>query len=547
MDSLNGTTPETRPAKRRDLPLNLIVLIISYLDDVADIARITRTSRLFYYMTLPRLYEKVTLRSYHEIRYNNGRPEGYGGGSPFSMGLAGLITKNFAGYVREWTLEGQWKESDLDDFSKGRVPDNSMMLNISVRAAMDKMTKLESFSWKLDTKPLHPIYQGLLLRPSLTSLTLRFPNTRTPRPTVLIPPMVNLRTFKALSIDPLCHPDDFSLLLLECKKLEHLLLHFSPRMRDMGEPSTSLDAYFGRCRAARHVLRLKSMELYNLYARHDHEMEHIISIRDMEKLSFVNCISNNDPMTVFIDNTWSKQVDLKMIPSNCKTMIAGPPDKTHAAMLALFSGLEKLYVFTPRRKIHSRATSSTDTPIGASPLTPTPPTSTTSREEDVSVASDYIAAITVHHGKTLRHLMLPDHWGFGVEVLTRLFESCPNLEQLAMGLDGSDVMLMRPFMKLVPRLFALRILIEPGTSLFDQFQATEMGMQEKLIAAGFSMPEYHSIRWLGIGTYVFELSRAVKTDGKNHHKGVVWHRECRKVSKNDVKHLEIWNADCWDF
>lgn len=98
-------------------------------------------------MTLPRLYEHVTLRSYAEIRYFNGRPEGYGGGSPFSMGLNGLATRNTASYVKGWKLLGDWRESDVDDFTKGRVPDNSMMLNIVIRAAMDKMTCLESFGY----------------------------------------------------------------------------------------------------------------------------------------------------------------------------------------------------------------------------------------------------------------------------------------------------------------------------------------------------------------------------------------------------------------
>lgn len=108
----------------------------------------TRTSRLLYYMTLPRLYEKVTLRSYSELRYkDNGRPEGYGSGSPFAMGLNGLVTKNIAQYVRSWRLVGDWRESDLDDFSKGRVPDNSMMLNIAVRAGMDRMDKLTEFAY----------------------------------------------------------------------------------------------------------------------------------------------------------------------------------------------------------------------------------------------------------------------------------------------------------------------------------------------------------------------------------------------------------------
>ncbi|KAK6393595.1 hypothetical protein LTR65_002467 [Meristemomyces frigidus] len=136
------------------LPLNLVALIISYLDDIGDIARVTRTSRLHYYMTLPQLYQRVSLHSYADIRYVNGRPEGFGSGSPFTMALNGLVTKSHATLVQEFKVHGKWREVGLEEFAKGRVPDNSMMLNILLRAAMDKMVRLQSFSWELDSKPL---------------------------------------------------------------------------------------------------------------------------------------------------------------------------------------------------------------------------------------------------------------------------------------------------------------------------------------------------------------------------------------------------------
>lgn len=91
-----------RPATT--LPLNLVAHIVSYLDDVGDIARVTRSCRLLYYMTLPQLYRRVTLHSYGEMRYVNGRPEGFGSGSPFMMGLNGLTTRGHAALVEEFRL-----------------------------------------------------------------------------------------------------------------------------------------------------------------------------------------------------------------------------------------------------------------------------------------------------------------------------------------------------------------------------------------------------------------------------------------------------------
>lgn len=98
-------------------------------------------------MTLPRLYEEVTLRSYSEIRYVDGRPEGYGSGSPFAMGLNTLVSRTFADYTQRFRVIGEWTEHDIDDYSKGRVPDNSMMLQVAVRAALDKMKNLTEFAY----------------------------------------------------------------------------------------------------------------------------------------------------------------------------------------------------------------------------------------------------------------------------------------------------------------------------------------------------------------------------------------------------------------
>ena len=155
-----------QPERVVRLPLNLIALIISHvsispilligrylrlicsfkLDNVADLARCCQTSRVMNYMTLPRLFENITLCSYDTIRYRDDQPEGLGSSSPFAMGLNALVTRNVAGLVRSLTLQGQWKEHDLQEFSSvGRVPDDAMMLNIAVRAAVDRCTGLENF------------------------------------------------------------------------------------------------------------------------------------------------------------------------------------------------------------------------------------------------------------------------------------------------------------------------------------------------------------------------------------------------------------------
>ena len=62
------------------------------------------------------------------------------------MGLNALVTRNVAGYVKRFRVWGKWKEYDSEECAKlGRVPDSSMMLNLLIRAAVDRMPALESF------------------------------------------------------------------------------------------------------------------------------------------------------------------------------------------------------------------------------------------------------------------------------------------------------------------------------------------------------------------------------------------------------------------
>lgn len=96
-------------------------------------------------MTLPQLYEKVTLHNYAELRYIDGKPEGFGSGSPFTMALSGLATSNSATLVQDFRIAGSWPEPRMEEYSMGKVPDSTMLLGIALRAAVDKMTHLKRF------------------------------------------------------------------------------------------------------------------------------------------------------------------------------------------------------------------------------------------------------------------------------------------------------------------------------------------------------------------------------------------------------------------
>ncbi|KAI9878215.1 MAG: hypothetical protein M1830_001559 [Pleopsidium flavum] len=529
------------------LPLNLIALIVSYLDDVADLARVCRTCRVLHYMTLPQLYTRVTLHSYARIRYGSDeRPEGCGGASPLAMGLNGLISRNITGLVRSFSLSGEWKEYDLEEFAKvGRVSDNSMMLSMVVRAAVEKMEKLESFSWELNTKMLQTVYHGLAQRPTLSSLTIKFPALRLPRPVILIPPIPKLKTLKITDIDPLCYPDDISLLLLGSKNLRDLKLHWSPRMRDGLEPSVTLHSYFGRCIAADYKLPVKFIAFQNLYAQQIEDFEKIFDPKKIQGITMINSLAGagDSIETTFVDDTWRMKPPKFL--QNLKMMRGDNWSRTHCDLLSKTTGLQKLYLISAKKERKEQLNGTVDgiRSLRASshpPVTPATPSGLSA----TSLGKDYLAALSENHGTTLRHLLLPSQWRLGSDDIAKLVRSCPHLEQLGLCIEKPDLNLFRHLLPFLPKLFAIRILENPNSSAFsDDLHAHSDETHERKISRDISKRENSSLKWLGICDLLFEVGRMVSLGEIAENGEPLFTRTVKRVSLDAVKDIEIWGLD----
>ncbi|KAJ5312579.1 hypothetical protein PENANT_c007G06227 [Penicillium antarcticum] len=464
------------------LPLNLIAQIVSYVEDTGDLARLCRTCRVLNYMALPQLYRSLTLTSYDKIRYRDDQPEGIGSGSPFTMGLNAVITRPYGSLVRSMTLRGEWNDHELEEHARvGRVPDSSMLLNITARAAIDRMTNLESFHWELGTKMLDTVFTGLTQLPKLTSLTIRFPSSRHPQPTFVLPGMPHLRCLKITDIDPLCYPDDIATLLWKSRKLRDLKLHWSPRMRDAQEPSVSLHDYFRKLIANKQPLAVKKMSFQNLYAFHTEDFNFAFDPTTVEDVTFLSGVEGSNLANTFMENSWPT------VPPHGKLRIKSvrmdAVSKRNAEFIGNFQDLERLYFVnvtsesndylnSPRHGLASSSALTPPTyesqPNGAingtssnSPITSASPASQLTATS--SIRDVYLSHISVNHGATLRNLLLPSRWPLSTGMVGRLVHSCPNLEQLALATEFTSMdslSLLIPFLR---KLKALRLLIPPSS------------------------------------------------------------------------------------
>ncbi|GAB7363946.1 hypothetical protein MBLNU230_g4508t1 [Neophaeotheca triangularis] len=532
-----SNVPDREPIKTKGsttLPLNLVALIVSHLDDIADIARVTRTSRLLYYMTLPQLYQKVSLRSYSEIRYVNGRPEGFGSGSPFMMALNGLVTKNHAALVEELRLWGGWKELGQEDFAKGRVPENSMMLNILLRSATDKMSKLRTFSWELSTKPLETLYQGLATHTTLAHLTIRFPSSRVPRPAVVIPPIPSLHTFRALDIDPLCYPDDISLLPHASPRLRDLRLHFSPRMRREAEPSLSLETYFGRCSAANYKLPIRHFAMQNFYGSNSTTSTSVWDNDTIASVSFIDVFGGlfGSASTIFYDAQW-RNVDARSH-ANWKACRSNELAPQHIELIAQNPGLERVFFISTRRPRAPASSPSSTSPVALTPSTssPSPPTPDPA---STSLCQAYLSALQTSPSTNLTHLLFPDLWPLNRPQISALLTACPNLQQLGfptrLPLQETLPLVLRALLSLR----ALRFLEPAGDEVGSLDESVGVRGLEAVLASVGKGAVGFALRWLGVGGAVFKV-RALGTRG--------WSVEA--VERDEVATVEVWGLDCMD-
>jgi hypothetical protein len=465
--------PATGGSSMLELPLNLIAQIVSHVDDVPDLARLCRTCRVLNYMALPPLYKEVVLSSYDRIRFRHDRLEGWGSASPFSMGLSALATRPHATLVESLTLRGEWKEYDFEEHARvGRVPDSSMMLNIAVRAMVDRMPGLGSFSWELNTKMLETVYTGLAQLPRLTALTLRFSSSRHPRPTVVVPPMPYLRSLKVTDIDPLCYPDDISTLLARSKNLKELKMHWSPRMREAQEPSVSLREYFHKCFATKSPMKITKLATQNLYAWQTEEFWGALDIPVLEEITMLSSpgIDEYNFVSTFVDKSWATRPTF--CDMNLKAIRHDVVEKEMCEFVASLSGLERIYLvnticdpndfFSCRRYLgQSPPTSLLETfsnPNSASMASPVSDPSSL-----ISLRDFHFDSITTNHGATLRHLLLPSRLPLSMDMISKLARACPNLEQLALAPETSALETISYLLPFLHNLVALRILIPSGT------------------------------------------------------------------------------------
>ena len=413
---------------------------------------------------------------------------------------------------------------------------------------------------------LSTVWLGLAQKQTLTSLTVKFPSIRVPRPVMTVPPIPNLKSLRITDIDPLCYPDDISMLLFGSKKLKDLKLHYSIRMRNAREPSVTLHTYFGRAVTAGYKLPLKSLSVQNIYTPNAGEFGDLVDPTTTQEVTFINSVSGlgDDTETTFIDHSLKLRPSTT-VKSNLKMIRGDKIDRMHCDLLAKLSGLERYYLVTGRKfREQSNGSpsysisnhgyhSSTPSDDAASSFSTSTPTTTSSAQSEIGMASlgkDYLNNLFKNHGPTLRHLLLMPQWRLSSEDIARLVRSCPNLEQLGLAVELTNLNMLRILIPFLPRLYAIRIL-DPtdacGLLLADEWRSSVCPKgdecQQQTDGDDAWQLDWNNLRWVGVGEAVYEIGKPALIESGGESGEVKYSSSIRRRPVEMVKDVEIWNMD----
>lgn len=391
---------------------------------------------------------------------------------------------------------------------------------------------------------LPTVWQGLVLKSSLSHLTIRYPSRRTPQPIALVPPLPNLRSLKLYDIDPLCYGDDVSLLIRDAKKLQDLKLIWNPRMREACEPSVSLSVFFGQMAAAGSGAPIRKLTFKNLYAMNDATFAEQVLKMHLEEFTFINSVAGPGDETdaAFFEHTW-RAGPVRPAP-HMKMVRTDRVTRQQVSYLNKSTGLEKLYLVGPPmiRRISGVS------PGNAMAFPTSPASSTNSSPSDaaaISLKDEYIEAIIKNHGPTLRHLLLMPCWRLTSDEIAVIVRHCPNLEQLGIGVEFCDFPNLRLLVPFLPRLTAFRILDNPDDAAFSDKmkELDENGHHQERIGTSTQSSDW-SIKWLALGDLLFEIGDLEEHLVDSDEGPIkVSRRRVWKRPFSAVQHVEIFGLD----
>jgi hypothetical protein len=159
----------------------------------------------------------------------------------------------------------------------------------------------------------------------------------------------------------------------------------------------------------------------------------------------------------------------------------------------------------------------------------------------------------------MQHLLLSDRWLISDNALYKLCQSCPNLEQLGFRCSVPPLESLRQIVTLVPKLWAIRMLVRPGSEFADMVSSMDPEMHAFVMATEFWRPEYRNLKYIGMGDKLaYKLGGVVfppkiaanipaGQENSMNAKRAGPMRKIEVVGRETLEKIEIWGMDTVEF
>ena len=306
-------------------------------------------------------------------------------------------------------------------------------------------------------------------------------------------------------------------------------------------------------------MKLKSLSLSNFFAYKADQCDNIFDITVMESIHFLNSTSSlgEGGGSAFMDKDNWRSVPESSMP-NLRTFRVDKVSRPQCEFIATLAGLEKLYFVGPHARasgVTSAADSPNPTPLPRSPESGTNASSSSSCDSAsiLALKDAYISTITSVHGPTLKHLLLLPQWRLTEDDVALLVRSCPNLEQLALGADMETFNNLRILIPFLSKATCVRILSNPDDPTFLDIvrEKARQGVHVQKISEETAGPHWDHIRFFEVGSedLIYEVGARYKIEVPGENEGEtkeVWRRHVKKVDRERVAHIPIWQLDSLD-
>lgn len=371
--------------------------------------------------------------------------------------------------------------------------------------------------------------------------------------------MPNLRKLRLTNMDPLCHTDDISSLLLHSQKLKELAFHWSPCVRERAEPIIDLRLYFVKCLEARCRMPLESLSLQNFCGANITDLELTCHPKTLSSINILNCSAGNssEPSTLFVDAFWKEILKGKSF-RNVKSVRCSEISGAHATFLSSVAELNGLYLIGDKASANTgvRRDSYWNMRLPNSSLSEAASPMSVSRnhsspdilaaQTNAAICKQYLRVLSTFHGQTITRLLLHDTWAISGDQLSELVNLCPNLDQLGLAISEEDPQSMRILFPFLKKLRYIRFLDSPGLRDARQNEPVmaEMLSPKALEPRLWRLSPDTQLEWAGFGDLVFRIGKSIQVFdelGEPDLKKEVW-----KSTLDDVEHIDIWKMDCME-